>query len=127
MVKFGLRTSALMAVLFAVALICAMYSPVWNEIGIALIRALGGDKTVHVLVGALLPISLAYLARLYQASKRLQSAFWLACLSLFAADEFVQSFSPLRSADLSDLAMSGLGWLIGCSCWWLLWLLFHKE
>ena len=127
MLKTGLRISALVALLLAMGLIALMYIPVWNEVGIALVRALGGDKIVHVLVGALIPISLAYLARLYLASKRLQWAFWFACLLLFAADEFVQGFSPVRSSDFSDLAMSALGWLIGCSCWWLLWLITHKE
>lgn len=126
-VKWSLRFSAFIALLAIALLIAVLYLPETSKLGQTIVNGMGGDRTVHVLVGALIPISLAYLARLYLASKRLQWAFWFACLSLFVADEFVQGFSPVRSSDLSDLAMSALGWIIGCSCWWLLWLVTHKE
>jgi hypothetical protein len=122
MLKASLRISAALAIAFAIGLIALLYVPVWSEFGQLVVTVLGGDKVVHVVVGALLPLSLAFLARLYLASKRLQWAFWFACLLLFASDEFVQGFSAQRQSDFADLAMSGLGWLIGCSFWWLIWL-----
>jgi hypothetical protein len=122
MLKASLRISAALAIAFAIALVALLYVPVWSEFGKLMVDALGGDKVVHGAVGALLPLSLAFLARLYLASKRLQWAFWCACLLVFAGDEFVQGFSAQRASDLSDFMMSGLGWLIGCSFWWLIWL-----
>ncbi len=123
MLKAGLRISALLALVFAFVLVAMLYVPVWNDLGKIVLRTLGGDKIVHVGVGAVVPLALAFLARLYLASKRLQWAFWLACLALFAGDDIVQGLSPLRESDIGDLAMSALGWVIGCSLWWLIWLL----
>lgn len=127
MLKVSLRISAALAIIFGIGLAGLMYIPVWNEFGKVLIRTMGGDKVVHVLIGATMPLALAFLAKLYQASKRLQWAFWFACLFLFVGDEFVQSFSAERSADIQDLAMSSLGWVIGCSLWWLIWLIQRDK
>lgn len=126
MLKAGLRISAALAIIFAVTLTALLYVPVWNDLGKVILRVLGGDKIVHVLVGALMPISLAFLARLYLASKRLQWAFWLSCLLVFVADEMLQGLSSYRESELADLTMSGLGWVIGCSVWWLIWLLRQR-
>lgn len=127
MLKSGLRISAALALLFAMCLTALLYLPMWNEVGKIVLRAMGGDKIVHVVFGALVPLCLAFLARLYQASKRLQWAFWVSCLLLFAGDETLQQFSPQRESDITDLAMSALGWSIGCSFWWLIWLVTQKK
>jgi len=127
MLKTSLRVSAFIALLLIATLIAALYLPATSLFGKNVIALLGGDKIVHVLVGSLLPLSLAFLARLYLASKRLQWAYWLACLALFGIDELVQGLSPLRESDPQDFFMSLLGWSIACSCWWLLWLLLNKR
>lgn len=121
--KWSLRLSAFVALSAIVLLIASLYLPQTSEFGKHVVNLLGGDKVIHVLVGALLPLLLAFLALLFRASKRLQWCYWLACLMLFGIDEILQSFSPLRSSDIGDLAMSALGWVIGCSLWWLIWLL----
>lgn len=127
MLKTSLRVSAFIALLLIATLIAALYLPATSLFGKKVIALLGGDKIVHVLVGSLLPLSLAFLARLYLASKRLQWAYWLSCLSLFGIDELVQGLSPLRESDPQDFLMSLLGWSIACSCWWLVWLLLKKR
>lgn len=127
MLKASLRFSAAFAIIAISLLVALLYLPATNHLGKQVIRLLGGDHIVHVLVAALLPLSLGFLARLYLASKRLQWAYWLACLTVFAGDELLQGLSPLRESDLSDFMMSTLGWLIGCCLWWLLWLLLSKR
>lgn len=127
MLKASLRFSAFLALLLITSLVAALYIPATTMFGKQVIHLLGGDKIVHVLVGSLLPLSLAFLARLYLASKRLQWAYWLACLAVFGIDELVQGFSPLRESDPQDFLMSALGWAIACSLWWLLWLLLRKR
>lgn len=120
MLKTSLRVSALLSLIAIGVLVALLYLPSTHQLGNQLIRALGGDGVVHVLVGCLLPLSLAFLARLYLASKRLQWVYWCCCLLLFATDELAQSFSPLRKSDPQDFMMSALGWLIAVCCWWLL-------
>lgn len=127
MIQASLRFSAALALLAISLLVALLYLPATNHIGKQWIRVLGGDQVVHVLVGGMLPLCLAFLARLYLASKRLQWAYWLACLAVFGIDELVQGFSPLRESDPQDFLMSSLGWAIACSLWWLLWLLLRKR
>lgn len=127
LLKASLRFSAALAIIAIGLLVAVLYLPATNHLGKQVIRLLGGDHIVHVLVGGLLPLSLGFLARLYLASKRLQWAYWLACLLVFASDELLQGLSPLRESDPADFMMSTLGWLIGCSMWWLLWLLFNRR
>lgn len=127
MLKASLRFSAALSLIAISLLVALLYLPATNHLGKQVIGLLGGDHIVHVLVGGLVPLALAFLARLYLASKRLQWAYWLACLTVFGADELLQGLSPLRESDPADFMMSTLGWLIGCSLWWLMWLLFRKR
>ncbi len=127
LLKASLRFSAALAIIAISLLVAVLYLPATNHLGTQVIRLLGGDHIVHVLVGGLLPLALAFLSRLYLASKRLQWAYWLACLTVFAADELMQGLSPLRESDPADFMMSTLGWLIGCSVWWLFWLLLQRR
>lgn len=127
LLKASLRFSAVIAIVAISLLVAILYLPSTNNLGKQVVRLLGGDNIVHVLVGGLLPLSLGYLARLYLASKRLQWAYWLACLLVFASDELLQGLSPLRESEPDDFMMSSLGWLIGCSLWWLLWSLLNRR
>lgn len=115
-----LRIWAALSLLAICLLIAMLYIPATNKLGNRVLLMLGGDQTVHVLVGFVLPLALGFLARLYLASKRLQWAYWCSCLLLFGMDELAQSFSPLRKSDPQDFMMSALGWLIAVCCWWLL-------
>lgn len=127
LLKASLRFSAALAIIAISLLVALLYLPATNHLGKQAVRFLGGDHIVHVLVGGLLPLALAFLSCLYLASKRLQWAYWLACLTVFAADELIQGLSPLRESDPADFMMSSLGWLIGCSVWWLFWLLLQRR
>ena len=127
MLKASLRVSAAIALCAIMGLVAVLYLPATNHLGKQVVEFLGGDAIVHAMVGCVLPLCLAFLARLYWASKRLQWAYWLACLVVFAIDELAQRLSPLRGSELGDFLMSALGWLVGCSLWWLLWLMFSRR
>lgn len=125
--KTSLRISAAVALAAIMGLVASLYLPATSDLGKQVVGFLGGDAIVHASVGCLLPLCLGFLARLHLASKRLQWAYWLSCLTVFALDELVQRFSPLRGSELADFLMSALGWVIGCSVWWLLWLLNNRQ
>ena len=111
--KTSLRISAAVALAAIMGLVASLYLPATSDLGKQVVGFLGGDAIVHAIVCFVLPLCLAFLARLYWASKRLQWAYWLACLTVFAADELLQGLSPLRESDPTDFMMSTLGWLIG--------------
>ena len=120
--------SALM--LFCIAcLVLLMYLPATNEAARGVIRAFGGHAQMHVMVGALLPLCMALLLRLYRLAMPWQWAFWVGCLVLFALDESMQRFSALRDAKLADFGWSALGWGLACGVWWLLvrWLFYRPQ
>ena len=100
-----------------------MYLKETNEFGRLAVAKLGGDYNVHILVGCLLPLSIALLFQLETKQELMQKVYWLFFPLIFIADEYLQSFSTVRSSNLYDLLMSALGWVIGCSLWWLIWLL----
>lgn len=121
MLKLGMRLSMLLALLAMLLLIVALYLPQTAMQAKQLERALGGDAVLHVVVGALLPLTLGILLRLYRWPWRRQAFFWCGCLVLFALDELAQGLSPLRAPAAADFALSALGWLISSSGW-TLWL-----
>jgi VanZ family protein len=121
MLKLGMRLSMLLALLAMLLLIVALYLPQTAMQAKQLERALGGDAVLHVLVGALLPLTLGVLLRIYRLSWQRQAIYWCGCLLLFALDELAQGLSPLRAPAAIDFALSALGWLISSSGW-TLWL-----
>ena len=121
MLKLGMRLSMLLALLAMLLLIVALYLPQTAMQAKQLERALGGDAVLHVVVGALLPLTLGVLLRIYRLSWQRQAIYWCGCLLLFALDELAQGLSPLRAPAATDFALSALGWLISCSGW-TLWL-----
>ncbi|WP_348728333.1 hypothetical protein [Rheinheimera texasensis] len=126
MIKLGMRLSLLLALLAMLLLIVALYLPQTALQAKQIERTLGGDAVLHVTVGALLPLTLGILLRLYRWPWRRQAVFWCGCLLLFAVDELAQGLSPLRAPAAADFAFSALGWLIGCSSW-MLWLSFRRQ
>lgn len=121
MLKLGMRLSMLLALLAMLLLIVALYLPQTAMQAKQLERALGGDAVLHVVVGALLPLTLGVLHRIYRLSWQRQAIYWCGCLLLFALDELAQGLSPLRAPAAIDFALSALGWLISSSGW-TLWL-----
>jgi len=121
MLKLGMRLSMLLALLAMLLLIVALYLPQTAMQAKQLERALGGDAVLHVVVGALLPLTLGVLLRIYRLSWQRQAIYWCGCLLLFAVDELAQGLSPLRAPAAIDFALSALGWLISSSGW-TLWL-----
>lgn len=121
MLKLGMRLSMLLALLAMLLLIVALYLPQTAMQAKQLERALGGDAVLHVVVGALLPLTLGVLLRIYRLSWQRQGIYWCGCLLLFALDELAQGLSPLRAPAATDFALSALGWLISSSGW-TLWL-----
>ncbi len=121
MLKLGMRLSMLLALLAMLLLIVALYLPQTAMQAKQLERALGGDAVLHVVVGALLPLTLGVLLRIYRLSWQRQAIYWCGCLLLFALDELAQGLSPLRAPAATDFALSALGWLISSSGW-TLWL-----
>lgn len=121
MLKLGMRLSMLLALLAMLLLIVALYLPQTAMQAKQLERALGGDAVLHVVVGALLPLTLGVLLRIYRLSWHRQTIYWCGCLLLFALDELAQGLSPLRAPAAIDFALSALGWLISSSGW-TLWL-----
>lgn len=121
MLKLGMRLSMLLALLAMLLLIVALYLPQTAMQAKQLERALGGDAVLHVVVGALLPLTLGVLLRIYHLSWQRQAIYWCGCLLLFALDELAQGLSPLRAPAATDFALSALGWLISSSGW-TLWL-----
>ncbi|MFC0048770.1 hypothetical protein [Rheinheimera tilapiae] len=121
MLKLGMRLSMLLALLAMLLLIVALYLPQTAMQAKQLERALGGDAVLHVVVGALLPLTLGVLLRIYRLSWQRQAIYWCGCLLLFALDELAQGLSPLRAPAAIDFALSALGWLISSSGW-TLWL-----
>ena len=121
MLKIGMRLSMLLALLAMLLLIVALYLPQTAMQAKQLERALGGDAVLHVVVGALLPLTLGVLLRIYRLSWQRQAIYWCGCLLLFALDELAQGLSPLRAPAATDFALSSLGWLISSSGW-TLWL-----
>lgn len=120
MLKLGMRLSMLLALLAMLLLIVALYLPQTAMQAKQLERALGGDAVLHVVVGALLPLTLGVLLRIYRLSWQRQAIYWCGCLLLFALDELAQGLSPLRAPAAIDFALSALGWLISSSGWTLL-------
>lgn len=82
-------------------------------------RAIGGAHILHIAVGALIPLTLGVLFRIYQRSKRFQIAFFMVFPLCYGVDEFLQSFMAHRSSNWGDYGMSLLGWLIAVVCWLL--------
>ena len=121
MIKRGMRLSMLLALLAMLLLVVALYMPQTAMQAKQLERALGGDAVLHVVVGALLPLTLGVLLRIYRLSWQRQAIYWCGCLLLFALDELAQGLSPLRAPAAIDFALSALGWLISSSGW-TLWL-----
>lgn len=119
MLKLGLRLSMWCALLAMLGLILALYLPQTAQQAKQVERLLGGDTVLHVVIGALLPLALAVLARLYLLPWRWQMGYWAGCLCMFGLDELLQFWSPLRESSLSDMLMSTLGWVIGTSGWFL--------
>lgn len=126
MIKLGLRLSMLLALLAMLLLILALYLPHTAMQAKQLERALGGDAVLHVVVGALLPLTLGILLRIYRLPWRRQIIYWCGCLLLFALDELAQGLSPLRAPAATDFALSTLGWLISGSGW-ALWLIVRRR
>lgn len=127
---FFLRACSALLLAGIACLVLLMYLPASNEAARGFIRALGGHAQMHVLVGALLPLCIALLLRLYRWPKSWQWLFWGSCLMLFALDESMQRFSVLRASQLADFGWSALGWGIGCAIWWLftgLALWYHRR
>lgn len=121
MLKLGMRLSMLLALLAMLLLIVALYLPQTAMQAKQLERVLGGDAVLHVVVGALLPLTLGVLLRIYRLSWQRQAIYWCGCLLLFALDELAQGLSPLRAPAATDFALSALGWMISSSGW-TLWL-----
>lgn len=120
MLKLGFRLSVWCALLAMLGLILALYLPQTAQQAKQVERLLGGDAVLHVVVGALLPVALAVLARLYRLPSRWQAGYWAGCLLMFGFDELLQLLSPLRESSVGDMLMSALGWVIGMSGWFLL-------
>lgn len=122
-----LRFFSLVVFFLIGALTCSMYLKSTNEFGRLVVECLGGDRNVHVLIGCLLPLSVALFVKLESAARIIQYTYWFVFLMLFGADEYLQKFSDLRSSNLEDLSMSCLGWLLGASLWWFLFLCFYGN
>lgn len=103
----------IMTILF----IC-MYLPASHYYASLFVIMLGGHQYAHFFIGAMVPLCLGFLLRIYRYSRPWQGLFWLGSLMLFAADEIMQALSPLRHSQFADFGWSALGWGFACCIWW---------
>jgi VanZ family protein len=110
---------ALVGLLLCISLVLIQSQPETHQAFKPILRALGGDHLLHVLVGAMLPLGLLLLTRLWRRSTRMQLGFFSLFPLAYASDELAQAMMPHRSSNWADLAFSlagyatvVVGWLI---------------
>jgi VanZ family protein len=109
---------AVMGLLISISLVLIQSQPASHQAFKPILRALGGDHLLHVLVGAMLPLALLLLTRLWRRSARMQLGFFSLFPLAYASDELAQAFMPHRSSNWEDLAFSLLGYA-AVLCSWL--------
>jgi hypothetical protein len=117
--KFASRLILILTLVAIVVLVLLLYLPSTNYIGNIIVNWLGGDSVVHVVVGFIFPLILAFLFSLGQATNSVKIFYWLFFLCLFAIDEAFQSLSYVRKSELQDFLFSFSG-LSLAFCFWLL-------
>lgn len=116
---------AVMGLLISISLVLIQSQPESHKAFKPILRALGGDHLLHVLVGAMLPLALLLLTRLWRRSARMQLGFFSLFPLAYASDELAQAFMPHRSSNWADLAFSLLGYAVVLCCW-LIWQRFKR-
>lgn len=112
---------ALLGLLLSISLVLIQSQPESHQAFKPILRALGGDHLLHLLVGAMLPFALLLLSRLWRRSYRMQICFFSLFPLAYAADEMAQALMPHRSSNWLDLAYSLLGYAVVLCGWFLRW------
>lgn len=115
--KSMLNGFAQFSVLWCFSLVLSKHVPGWQIWSKWFEFWLGSDKNLHILVGLVLPLSLARLLSLRSKPVLLQFTFFLTMLGCFLIDEYSQLWLAHREFSTVDLLASALGW--GCAS--LLW------
>ena len=116
---------AVIGLLISISLVLIQSQPESHQAFKPILRALGGDHLLHLLVGAILPLALLLLTRLWRRSARMQLGFFSLFPLAYASDELAQAFMPHRSSNWADLAFSLLGYSAVLCCW-LIWQRFKR-